>query len=336
MNDTEEENIKLGWPMREPRFWLSSTLFLLGVMVAFMFFGFFFVIESENSFPDDPAKRVELLWRVGAGLIALTTFATVIWRGMMTDQQTREQRRQNDANDDAAYANLLMEGTKLLAEDRDHHKRAGVAALQKVVMDPKRNADGGPARFQQQGMDILATEWITNYKDYDDFPYLEQVRSALTIGRACGQRSSIRASFHVSGDAFEWVPVSGFREQNYEGGRFARRSPGLPIAEIVRDRPVFVTRARIFGHDFTNIPSWEMIYFFECRFENCVFNQATEELLGFNTFLECNFTSCSFDDAERPLTVESFDGVFSSFYKQGRAPKAQSGFTDWDEVLSAR
>ncbi|MAU19199.1 MAG: hypothetical protein CMH13_01540 [Martelella sp.] len=344
--------------MREPRWWFSLSLTLLCFLLVFLLFSTWYVFDG-STLPTGVKDKVDTLWRIGAGLIALITFITVIWRGMMTDQQTREQRRQNDANDDAAYASLLVEGTKLLGEESDHHKRAGVAILLRVIDDPSCDKNGRPDRLQQQALDILASEWAQNYKLFN----LENYTSFLYRALFSKRKPSLFASFDLKCSDIHpkdkdemgrakpkhderWMISGGFKKQTYLGG------VGLidPVEGILFKGIIIEFKyTEIVDSNVTNYKPGIKFKFNRCIFVDCNIEKITPDDVAFSTFICCNFTGCEFAedtffDIEDALETATFlnDETRSLFdtpgnwYDLDNPPKARDGFSEWDTFLEPR
>ncbi|MGV0878045.1 hypothetical protein V6767_12945 [Martelella sp. FLE1502] len=349
-NETDEENDRSGWPIRDPRFWLSVSLTLLCLLLAFLLFSGWYVFESDK-FPGEAEKRVEIFWRIGAGFIALITFTTVVWRGMMTDQQVNLQReqinqiiRQNDANDNASYVDLLMEGTKLLNQEGDSSKRAAIAALATVIGDPKR-------RYSIQALDSIGSEWRQNSTKLEADNYLQRIRDELLRADDMGLRSSIHATFKTEDQMSFWRSVRGFASQSYRGGviqNFGHASATEdlsanvgPLFEIQRDpfsEFMLVTIIRSF---ITDDIGERRTAFFDCDFKECKIGRISRATFAFNQFSACCFSGAEiyageddvFGSTALSLTKEKFAG---SYYDVATPPRAEDGFSDWALFLQPK
>ncbi len=353
-NGTDEENDRSGWPMRDPRFWLSASLTLLCLLLAFLLFSGWYVFEGDD-FPAEAEKRVEIFWRVGAGFIALITFTTVVWRGMMTDQQTREQKRQNDANDDAAYASLLVEGTKLLGEEHDHHKRAGIAILARVVSDTSVDKDGKPNRLQQQALDILASEWQRHYLSYSESNYTGFLISILFDFGKIGIKSSINLTctnkYEMEDDDgykeiiykkdLRWEITGVFEVQTYYGGIV--RLNDFRFKNVLSNK-IALNYTRVVNGtiDCKRYPDFK---YFMCEFHYCNMKSIDWAAVFRSKFFACDFSGCNFAvDVPVELSEAKFladeDGLDeipeSCWYDVDNPPTTESGFTDWSKFLEPR
>lgn len=345
--------------MRDPRFWLSASLALIAFLVVFLFFAVLFVLDADQELTQSPSERVEIVWRSGAALIALITFVTVIWRGMMTDQQTREQKRQNDANDDAAYAGLLVEGTKLLGEKSDHHKRAGVAILLRVTTDPSSDDNGRPNRLQQQAMDILASEWSQNHETFSAENYTSFLYRALFSTRvprlfasfdlSCDDHRTVEIDGKISKQPKHdkrWLVSGGFQNQSFFGGK---TDLNFIKTELFQGISVKFAHTEINDSEIVKHKNGVKISYNVCTFVDCRIAEIDSDELYGSTFICCDFSRCCINSAAFFATQDGLDeakilnqkriNYFSdpgNWYDIDNPPVSTDDFRDWSNYLEPR
>jgi hypothetical protein len=178
----------------ETWFALAIAAFLITLCIFGMAAGWVFL-----SGDDDIQRRAQAFTPFGGALIAIVTFFTIAWRGVLNTKQLEYQasqlqhqaeqlaqsRRQNDTKDEENLAKLLMDGTKLLGEEKESHVLAGIAALQAVVVSPRDT-------FAPQAMDILVDVISQTYKDDGRSKVFDAARRAVNNGASAGRASTRR------------------------------------------------------------------------------------------------------------------------------------------------
>lgn len=310
-------------PSRNPDDWFDATVFL-AIAVGCCFFGaFFFVIAGESD--RISALRAQYLAPFGVALFALVTLTTIVWRGLLTNEQVRQQTRQNDAKDEENLAKLLQDGAKLLAEpEKTSQLHAGVVSLDVVVRDPRR-------RLSQQALDVLAAFYAGEYSR-SPMAALEAARTCLIKAAEAGLRSSVDANFVGQKDTV-WKTVRGFRSQIYEGGRISSVEFEAMADEMSEAKAV------TFRH--TNIST--RIELSDCRLENCNIKVISLSSLRENTFVGCNFSGCVFmNDPLRELLSTMSKGNSKIDLKSGQNwfdksnPPEDTPYFSWSEQLEPR
>ncbi|TPW28591.1 hypothetical protein FJU08_17460 [Martelella alba] len=335
-----------------------AMLFAIVVGVGSIILSFGFGLSWARVNKDHVAILKDYLL-IAAGL---TTFATIIWRGMMTDQQVRIQReqvdtqinqlerqreqvdqqreqvellrRQIDSSNAARYIDLLAEGTKLLEAEGAHQKIAGVAILREVICGLDYEVLRNPA------MTLIASEWKENYKSAADLPYLKLIKDALSEGIKLGARSNISAVFEAPNDNFEWVLVEGFASQSYSGGIITNENRPH-ISTIMQEPKISFRNVKIYnGKIDTKEATFSDCYFIKCRFKEIRIDDINE-----NYFCDCDFSGCNFIFYERFTDTSFISAKFKNcYFIYENIPSLivltsdETEFTsmDWSSFLSAR
>lgn len=162
------------------RRWFRGTVIAAALTVVFIVCAGAVVLAQRDAEVSQKVSQAFAPFFVGA--MAAVTFCGAVWRGKLGSEQIRQQKRQNDAKDDENLAKLLMDGTKLLGEEKDSHVLAGVAALEAVVVSPK-------AVFSAQAMNILADLIEAVYKDASKTKVVTAAVQAINNGAALDRRS---------------------------------------------------------------------------------------------------------------------------------------------------
>lgn len=133
------------WPEET---WLALAISAALILLILVVLGAIWMFQA---FPDVEAMgaRSRVLTPIGAAGLAVVTFCTVVWRGLVTTRQANEQIRTNNQKDEEILAKLLLDGTNCLHEEKEMRKLAGIAALSAVVKSPNE-------RYAVPAMNILA------------------------------------------------------------------------------------------------------------------------------------------------------------------------------------
>lgn len=254
------------------------------ITITFASLGFLFFILSGFvvlAQPDVDAKQKtsQTFAPFLIGIVALVTFCAAIWRGKLNSEQIRQQKRQNDAKDDENIAKLMMDGAKLLDEDKDSHVLAGIAALQAVVVTPS-------TKFSTHAMDVLADFIIERMADTSKVRTSDAARKALNMGATAGMISSRT----VEVKALDPEDT----HENYNGFRRIRYSSGWITSEI------YESLMNIKNVSFIDVKidectlkeklgSFDKCEFFGCRFETIRLTQIKR-----NSFHDCDFSGTKF------------------------------------------
>lgn len=208
MEETEQRAAKDGPQIKQDTwFALAIAAFLITVVI----FGVAAMWVMSAPAPE-MVQRAQSFTPFGAGMVAIVTFFTIAWRGVINtrqleyqaDQLEQVRRRQVDATDDANYAKLLQEGAKMLAEtDKKPQIMAGVATLEILINEPKR-------RFAIEALDLLAAYVSEHYGEELLNSTNRAAIRGLQLGERLGMRSRLDGDFHRSaGNAAFWAYIPG-------------------------------------------------------------------------------------------------------------------------------
>lgn len=150
MNENKDEEF---WESAEN--WKAGAIaFAIGTPIVCAFFAKW-VYSAQSDLV--MLQRFQIVGGVAAFGVALITFCSVIWRGIISTQQAKLQRLQIDklsaqiaATEISNLAALLQKGAELIAEiDKPPRVAAGIASLRAV-------SEGPDDQFGVQAMDIIA------------------------------------------------------------------------------------------------------------------------------------------------------------------------------------
>lgn len=262
------------WPTFSEKHWYAAAVSLVIIGMVLATLAVIWVFSARDLV--ETKGRMDILTPVFTIYLAIVTFCTVAWRGMVTSRQADQQKRQNDAKDEENLAKLLVDGTKLVSEENavSAQVHAGIAALQVVSTAPLD-------RFAIHAMDILILVVERTYKDRaQEFVY-EAARDALNAAARMGRKAT--RSLSLTSTAEEdvmWQAINGPRRVFYTGGNFV-------------------------DDDYTNIADksktlFTGVYFDECSIKGaasyrkqCSFSACTFDFISRGMFLSNNFDNCN-------------------------------------------
>ncbi|WP_158664957.1 hypothetical protein [Ensifer adhaerens] len=313
----------------ETWFALAFASFLITAVVAILFAIWVFDVKDQAM-----VYRAQAFAPFGAALLAVVTFLTVAWRGVLNTQQLKhqadqleqqrlqvqQQTRQNDANEEANLAKLLQEGAKLLVEpNRTAEVRAGIATLEVLLTEPRR-------RFSVQAMDLLAEFVKENFEIEDLEGSINAAIRALQIGEDNGLRSRIRATLELpqSPKRPEWRYIPGFEELTYWGGgmlqsTFNRAVNGPSKASFYN---VVIIGATVPNR-----------YYSECVFRRCTILSTSVGRLRNNEFTNCNFSGAIIEDYQEEIDQNFRIRGGDNYYEFDNPPDIGRSF-DWSGILT--
>ncbi|TBZ98260.1 hypothetical protein E0H56_03900 [Rhizobium leguminosarum bv. viciae] len=318
----------------------SDTWFALAI-AGFLITLVIFVGVAIWIFTGDPGQilpRAQAFTPFGGALIAVVTFFTIAWRGVLNTKQLEYQatqivhqgeqlsqtRRQNDAKDDENLARLLMDGTKLLGDEKEFHVLAGVAALQAVVTSPR-------GAFASQAMDILVDLVERTYNQKDDSKVYDAAREAVNLGAAAGRKSSRRLRLaYDEGDQYFTDAINGVELLTYRNA-IIRDDVYSAFADLerVRFQKSLIEEAVIDGNH---------RHFRDCDLQACNIKTMNATFLTRNTFENCDFSGAKYT-APRPAQkkgaphpLERLKGR-GNWFAEDQPIVDESGTVAWERFL---
>lgn len=304
-------------PSRKPEEWFNVSVGFVIFTGLSVMAGFVWVFATQDAF--ERVQRAQAIQPFGIALFALVTFCTVVWRGLISERQAEEQRRQNDANDEENVARLLVDGTKLLGEDREPMRLAGVSALQAVVVSTNK-------RMAQQAMNIIASQLTSEEPIKTTTQFHRMSALALNAGAQAGLRASSDIHFKGESEFTNWVAVNGAKLVVYWSGAFHKET-----------------------FDFTDL---ENAYFLDttfnycgpikasdsfgkgCYFEGCSITSVNARMIERCSFVTCDFSNADFIGAfdEQHLGMLKASGCY---YLTGQPPRSTPPM-QWTHFLTER
>lgn len=262
--------------------------------------------------------RVDVAAPFAAFFLALVTFSTVAWRGMVTSRQADQQKRQNDANDEANYSKLLQEAAKLLADaEKRSQVIAGIASLEILISEPKR-------RFAIEAMDLLGDHLLTTYHGGSFDRVSRAVIRGLSLGENLGLISRVDGVFTSPEKYASWQYLPAFRSINLTGGSLSEE-----VYEKSKNRIKALTNVRISGGEYARNISYQRCSFLGSRIT---------EIQEFRLALH-NFNACDFSDAviRQLSTVEAGEydlRAGGNYFREGHPPVDGNGNSIADKFLT--
>jgi len=306
-------------------FALAIASFIITVAIGMLFAHWVFDTASDRQM----VQRAQAFTPFGAALLAIVTFCTIAWRGVLNTaqlQQAAEQlnqtRRQNDAKDDENLAKLLMDGTKLIGEDKETHVLAGVAALSAVISSPK-------GTFAPQAMDILGGLVKATYNLPEKRDLFDAAKAALDLGVELKRYGTRDLTIDVSDlPDKNGVAINGLRSIRYVGARFKR----WQFDQFKKFTAVRFSSCRFTGIEDVKIDMRQT----NCTFDRCSIKSFTELTVSYNEFEDCNFSGAVL---RRPPRANSRRVPFAklsgkgNYFRNGDPPQSTENI-DWSQWLT--
>ncbi|MGO7870582.1 hypothetical protein AB9F42_33655 [Rhizobium leguminosarum] len=286
----------------------SDTWFALAI-AAFLIALIIFTGVASWIFTGDPEQiqpRAQAFTPFGGALIAVVTFFTIAWRGVLNTRQLEYQaaqikhqveqltqtKRQNDAKDEENLAKLLMDGTKLSGDDKESHVLAGVAVLQAVATSPR-------GAFASQAMDILVDLVEGTYNQIAKVKIYDAAREAVNLGATAGRKSTRRISLLYDDDKTNFThAINGVQSVFYRNAYFDYSEyPRFTDIREVRFEKCLIEEATIHGNH---------LRFTNCEFHGCKISTMTGAFLEKNSFESCDFSGAKYTGSrpKKPQVLE--------------------------------
>ncbi|NGO64222.1 hypothetical protein G6N76_11085 [Rhizobium daejeonense] len=328
-NDRNKEDRPVSdWPNMDPRWWmLAAVTVTFGLAIPGAIFAAVAVFSQKM--PETAHDMVTVIVPFGTIVLALITFFTVVWRGLLTDQQVKEQRRQNNAKDDEMLTKLLVDGAGLLGDENEAKRMAGVSALNTVATAPNGS-------YSSNAMEILLEFWEHNYRADNTTRAVRNTSSALAQAVRLGRRAN--TGIYVfederSPNLSDWSPPPGAQFVFLRGGFIGKNS----FAKLDRNTRWTMNQVSLEGC-IIEAGSWE---FFTCRFKGCTI--ATPPLKSGaenwfherSSFEDCDFSGAAIDANDFRSYVQEYGSlrVHNNFYYEDDPPVSNASI-DWlNELL---
>ncbi|WP_333631684.1 hypothetical protein [Agrobacterium cavarae] len=305
--------------------WFKITI--CAAAVSFVFFVCSGLTVLAQSTTSEMQKVSQAFAPFLVGLVATVTFCAAIWRGKLNSEQIKQQKRQNDAKDEENLAKLMMDGAKMLGEEKDSHVLAGIAALQAVVATPD-------TKFATHSMDLLADFASENISTIEKSRSVNSARIALNTGAASGYCSSRRIEVTAAHEEEFHEVYNGFARVKYMGGWIVEET----YQSLQTFRTVEFESVKFEGCTFT-VP---LRGFRRCEFQECKFSEVGLTLIRANSFENCDFTRTKFTKLSRSRDLNQAQKkeiaklkTLGCFYNASNPPTGL-GITNWAQFLNIK
>lgn len=295
----------------ETWFALALSSMIIAVIVASI--AALWVIDSGDN--ASMVQKAQAFTPFGGALLALVTFFTVAWRGVLNTQQLEQQRQQleqqrlqvsqqirnNDANDEANLAKLLQEGAKMLGDkEREAQALGGIATLEILILDERR-------KFSLQAMNLLADFYLRHVRTKSLRNACLAARRTLAKGLHIGLQSEIEAVFESDDPNYEWEGARGFASHKYVGGKISNFTL-KNIDDFARFIDVNCKYASLLERD----------YYYKCSISHCSFDKFSAKTFATSKIELCDFSGTRFIGAP---TAEL--EMLNCYYVKGTPPTGQ-------------
>ncbi len=320
---TIKANADGGGPQISAQRWFALAISSAIITCTMAGFAALWILGAPS--PGEGVQRAQMFTPFGAAMLAVVTFCTVAWRGVLNTEQLKQQIRQNDAKDEENLAKLLQEGAKLLGEDRNvAHQLAGIASIEALFTERAN-------RFGQQAVDLLAGYYATQATA--DAPLsnrapADSARRALIKAHSKGISSTIEYVPDAVGPLHSWPAVCGFARQHYEGGTISQASWAIVRNDPCTFKRVVVSKCAL---------PYEVDHgrFDDCAFVGCTIKyiDSIDYIIYSNSFKKCNFSGCEFNDDTIPVLADKLQLLEGENWFDISDPPRSENFDAWSEIL---
>jgi hypothetical protein len=270
-------------PFQQEENWLAISITLAIIAAVLGGFGLLWIFDLGPIEKID--DRIKVATLVGTGLLALITYSTVVWRGLVGARQANEQKRTNDEKGEENIARLLLDGAELIGEKDYAKAAAGIAALELVVV--KSIGD-----FGSSAMNILADFIVREITLSSSTKNHTAARKAMEKGAKRGNLSDRELEIKKSKND-EHVIYYGFKSVIYSNDRLFQASD----VSIDLNQTSIFSRVNLVLCEI-NISKFE---FYDCLFYRCSISNIDTDTLSANTYNRCNFSGATIHNEEHPI-----------------------------------
>lgn len=276
-----EEKQVSNWPKFTEQHWY--TLAISAVIITGILSGFAAAwVLSEPSITKQ-AKMVAVIAPFGTIPIAIITFCTVAWRGMVGTRQVNEQKRANDSKDEENIAKLMMDGTKLLGEEKEAYRLAGIAALATVAISKHDD-------FASHCMNMLADQINLSVGDREQANIYRAAKAALENGHAKGRKAKRQIKIDHSKSVKNVEIIVGSESVSYINAQFNKSDMNL-INNLSEETNIHMSFTAIIGATIYK----KNITYNKCTFENCEVFYTNKRTIEANDYAYCDFTDATLE-----------------------------------------
>ena len=294
--------------------------------------GFFFPWIYAATTDGRMLQRVQIVGGLAAFGIAMVTFSTVVWRGLISTQQAKLQRIQIDklsaqiaATDVSNLASLLQKGAELIAEiDKPARVAAGIASLRAV-------GEGSDDQFGVQAMDILA-DYVQQRQAgvFSDQVGMSAINALELIHRKTKRFANRNLVFDFDTELYDpeddvrFELITGVFKVTYTGGYFEgiELTPSSVGSTTFRFHDVRILE----GH--VDFRCAEMT---KCFIKGAAIVRFDSRRMLNNQLVGCDFSGCQIDSANLFPDLRENRNWFS----KDRPPQSDIKDMDWSTKLFA-
>ncbi len=278
----------------------------------------------------DNARLVRIQIWAPFGVLAVTgiTFATVVWRGLISARQADTGIRQIEGlqrqialSEENNLATLMQQGAELISESTTSKQSAGIVSLEAVASAPGR-------KFVEPARQLLADYVQTNgHRNHHDM-LVQQAIGALNTSFEINPIFSKRIlrfgeDAYAEGEKTYWQKISGVNSVSYRNGEFV-------LSHIEkRQRGIYLFRDVKF--EACQIDECAGPYFVNCTFSRCTFDRIGLGMFGYNKFSDCNFsgTTIVYEGITSSVSIPHSNFYYANNPPRGEGFPGDSSVTRW-------
>lgn len=301
--------------LRNKDFW-RGTAFVAAAIVFLAFICAVIVLHNQESLQDKfIISRIYAPFGILA--VAMVTFFTVIWRGLVAARQVETAQAQLRSSNENNLALLLQKGAELLAERGNRaHVAAGLATLQAVITDEN-------PKFAREAMELIADLVDERFQNSNHEPLCRAAINALAAGAERGYRADRAVDFeHSKNSSGPWQALTGVASATYKGGTFQFLNT---LSNFSKETAYFFKKVRFFESKIDNVNDNYM----ECIFENCFISEISLGKNGSALFIGCDFSNSKISGS-----VVSDINFERCYFEKGSPPDFPQDIIDKIDIVS--
>ncbi|KAB2724156.1 hypothetical protein [Brucella anthropi] len=310
------------YPTISEKDWYALSIASAIVTVVVSCFVLYWVLYG--GYPEIRTERISIAGAIVTFWVAVTTFCSVAWRGLISTKQIEETRRQIAVTEENNVAETLQKGAELISESSGAKVAAGIASLHSVML---ANNVRLATAAQSLLLDYVVQNGKTGHGTQNITRAAQSLTSAYLTKKIVLDESAyfeLDADYADVNDNYttDWVVIYGISSVVYYGGNVNRQ-------EIIPSNEVSFTGVMFNNCSFKNLSN---VIFKQCKFYECKIDKVHTSLLQSNRFWNCDFSGATIVfDAEMPDMRERNNFVYS--YDRPKADGNTGNPIEWKNVF---
>jgi uncharacterized protein YjbI with pentapeptide repeats len=310
------------YPTINEKEWYALSIASAIATVVVSFFVLYWVLYG--GYPEIRTERISIAGAIVTFWVAVTTFCSVAWRGLISTRQIEETRRQIAIAEENNVAETLQKGAELISETSMAKAAAGIASLHSVML-------ANNVRLATAAQSLLLDYVVQHGKIGHGQQNITRAAQALTSAHLSKKLMLNQSAYFEKDDVVgdnddnyttDWIVIYGISSVSYHGGN-------VNSQEIFQGNEVNFTGVVFNNCTFKNLSG---VIFRRCKFYGCKIEKVHTSLLESNHFWQCDFSGATIVfDAPMPDMREGKNYIYS--YDRPKADGNTGKPIEWDVVF---